>query len=191
MAKNSDKNNIEEEIIEKEELLNLDIEEDIDEKVLENAKEAYEKRIKIPFDMQKKIGIKILKELIIPVIMCILFAITYVLKDVLNFITINIFVVILGTLSIAVYELSYRRSKEEYFIKGLEINVLTYVYIIFSNTLIQARLNLKNMLIYALVIFVYYVIKSVIIYGIEKKKYIKNFIDTKEIVKDSRKKYIV
>ena len=25
----------------------------------------------------------------------------------------------------------------------------------------------------------------------EKKKYIKNFIDTKEIVKDSRKKYIV
>ena len=63
MAKNSDKNNIEEEIIEKEELLDLDIEEDIDEKALENAKEAYEKRIKIPFDMQKKIGIKILKEL--------------------------------------------------------------------------------------------------------------------------------
>ena len=38
MAKNSDKNNIEEEIIEKEELLDLDIEEDIDEKALENAK---------------------------------------------------------------------------------------------------------------------------------------------------------
>lgn len=155
MAKNSDKNNIEEEIIEKEELLDLDIEkeEDLDEKVLENAKEAYEKRIKIPFDMQKKIGLKILKELIIPVIMCILFAITYVLKDVLNFITINIFVVILGTLSIAVYELSYRRSKEEYFIKGLEINVLTYVYIVFSNTLIQARLDKKSMFVYALVIF--------------------------------------
>ena len=40
MTKNSDKNNIEEEIIEKEELLDLDIEEDIDEKVLENAKKA-------------------------------------------------------------------------------------------------------------------------------------------------------
>lgn len=148
MAKNSDKNNIEEETIEREELLDLDI-----EKELENAKEAYEKRIKIPFDMKKKIGLKILKELIIPVIMCILFAITYILKDVLNFITINIFVVILGTLSIAVYELSYRRSKEEYFVKGLEINVLTYVYIVFSNTLIQARLDKKSMLVYALVIF--------------------------------------
>ena len=85
--------------------------------------------------------------------MCILFAITYILKDILNFITINIFVVILGTLSIAVYELSYRKSKEEYFVKGLEINVLTYVYIVFSNTLIQARLDKKSMLIYALVIF--------------------------------------
>ena len=155
MAKNSDKNNIEEEIIEKEELLDLDIEkeEDLDEKELENAKKAYEKRIKIPFDIKKMIGFKILKELIIPVIMCILFAITYVLKDVLNFMTINIFVVILGTLSIAVYELSYRRSKEEYFIKGLEINVLTYVYIVFSNTLIQARLDKKSMFVYALVIF--------------------------------------
>ena len=55
----------------------------------------------------------------------------------------------------------------------------------------QARLDFKSMLIYALVIFVYYVIKSVIIYGIEKKKYIQKFIDTKDIVKDSRKKYIV
>jgi len=130
-----------------------DEEPELKEECWEYIKDAYEKRIKIPFDMQKKIGIKILKELIIPVIMCILFAITYVLKDVLNFITINIFVVILGTLSIAVYELSYRRSKEEYFIKGLEINVLTYVYIVFSNTLIQARLDKKSMLVYALVIF--------------------------------------
>ena len=75
------------------------------------------------------------------------------LQQKISFITINIFVVILGTLSIAVYELSYRRSKEEYFVKGLEINVLTYVYIVFSNTLIQARLDKKSMLIYALVIF--------------------------------------
>ena len=117
--------------------------------------------------------------------------ITYILKDVLNFITINIFVVILGTLSIVIYEASYRKSKEEYFIKGLEVNVLTYIYIVFSNTLIQARLNIKSMIIYALIIFVYYVIKSIVIYGIEKKKYIQNFIDTKDIVKDSRKKYIV
>lgn len=155
MAKNNEKNDIKEETIEREELLDLDIEkeEDLDEKELENAKKAYEKRIKIPFDIKKMIGFKILKELIIPVIMCILFAITYVLKDVLNFMTINIFVVILGTLSIAVYEISYRRSKEEYFIKGLEINVLTYVYIVFSNTLIQARLDKKSMLVYALVIF--------------------------------------
>ena len=150
MAKNNEKNDIKEETIEREKLLDLDIEkeEDLDEKELENAK-----KIKIPFDIKKMIGFKILKELIIPVIMCILFAITYVLKDVLNFMTINIFVVRLGTSSIAVYEISYRRSKEEYFIKGLEINVLTYVYIVFSNTLIQARLDKKSMLVYALVIF--------------------------------------
>ena len=176
-----------------EEILKLEIEnsEEIDEKEFEKAKRKYEERMKLPFGVKKGIYVKILKELIIPVVMVVLFTLTYILKEVLNFITINVFVVILGTLSIAIYELSYRKTKEEYFIKGLEVNVLTYIYIIFSNTLIQARLDFKSMLIYALVIFVYYVIKSVIIYGIEKKKYIQKFIDTKDIVKDSRKKYIV
>lgn len=176
-----------------EEILKLEIEnsEEIDEKEFEKAKRKYEERMKLPFGIKKGIYIKILKELIIPVVMVVLFTLTYILKEVLNFITINVFVVILGTLSIAIYEFSYRKSKEEYFIKGLEVNVLTYIYIIFSNTLMQARLDFKSMLIYALVIFVYYVIKSVIIYGIEKKKYIQKFIDTKDIVKDSRKKYIV
>lgn len=176
-----------------EEILKLEIEnsEEIDEKEFEKAKRKYEERMKLPFGIKKGIYIKILKELIIPVVMVVLFTLTYILKEVLNFITINVFVVILGTVSIAIYEFSYRKSKEEYFIKGLEVNVLTYIYIIFSNTLMQARLDFKSMLIYALVIFVYYVIKSVIIYGIEKKKYIQKFIDTKDIVKDSRKKYIV
>ena len=171
--------------------LNLENKEELDEKEFEKAKQKYEERIKLPFDIKKEIYIKILKELIIPVVMIVLFAMTYILKDTLNYVLINICIAVLGILSIGIYEVSYRKSNEEYFVKGLELNVLTYVYIIFSNTLIQARLNLKNMLIYALVIFVYYVIKSVIIYRIEKKKYIKNFIDTKEIVKDSRKKYIV
>lgn len=176
-----------------EEILKLEIEnsEEIDEKEFEKAKRKYEERMKLPFGVKKGIYVKILKELIIPVVMVVLFTLTYILKEVLNFITINIFVVILGTLSIVIYEFSYRKSKEEYFIKGLEVNVLTYIYIIFSNTLMQARLDFKSMLIYALIIFVYYVIKSVIIYGIEKKKYIQKFIDTKDIVKDSRKKYIV
>ena len=176
-----------------EEILKLEIEnsEEIDEKEFEKAKRKYEERMKLPFGVKKGIYVKILKELIIPVVMVVLFTLTYILKEVLNFITINIFVVILGTLSIVIYEFSYRKSKEEYFIKGLEVNVLTYIYIIFSNTLMQARLDFKSMLIYALVIFVYYVIKSVIIYGIEKKKYIQKFIDTKDIVKDSRKKYIL
>ena len=176
-----------------EEILKLEIEnsEEIDEKEFEKAKRKYEERMKLPFGVKKGIYVKILKELIIPVVMVVLFTLIYILKEVLNFITINIFVVILGTLSIAIYEFSYRKSKEEYFIKGLEVNVLTYIYIIFSNTLMQARLDFKSMLIYALIIFVYYVIKSVIIYGIEKKKYIQKFIDTKDIVKDSRKKYIV
>ena len=176
-----------------EEILKLEIEnsEEIDEKEFEKAKRKYEERMKLPFGVKKGIYVKILKELIIPVVMVVLFTLTYILKEVLNFITINVFVVILGTLSIAIYEFSYRKSKEEYFIKGLEVNVLTYIYIIFSNTLMQARLDFKSMLIYAFVIFVYYVIKSVIIYGIEKKKYIQKFIDTKDIVKDSRKKYIV
>ena len=176
-----------------EEILKLEIEnsEEIDEKEFEKAKRKYEERMKLPFGIKKGIYVKILKELIIPVVMVVLFTLTYILKEVLNFITINVFVLILGTLSIAIYEFSYRKAKEEYFIKGLEVNVLTYIYIIFSNTLIQARLDFKSMLIYALVIFVYYVIKSVIIYGIEKKKYIQKFIDTKDIVKDSRKKYIL
>lgn len=176
-----------------EEILKLEIEnsEEIDEKEFEKAKRKYEERMKLPFGVKKDIYVKILKELIIPVVMVVLFTLTYILKEVLNFITINVFVLILGTLSIAIYEFSYRKSKEEYFIKGLEVNVLTYIYIIFSNTLMQARLDFKSMLIYALVIFVYYVIKSVIIYGIEKKRYIQKFIDTKDIVKDSRKKYIV
>ena len=176
-----------------EQILKLEIEnsEEIDEKEFEKAKRKYEERMKLPFGIKKGIYVKILKELIIPVVMVVLFTLTYILKEVLNFITINVFVLILGTLSIAIYEFSYRKSKEEYFIKGLEVNVLTYIYIIFSNTLMQARLDFKSMLIYALVIFVYYVIKSVIIYGIEKKRYIQKFIDTKDIVKDSRKKYIV
>lgn len=176
-----------------EEILKLEIEnsEEIDEKEFEKAKRKYEERMKLPFGIKKGIYVKILKELIIPVVMVVLFTLTYILKEVLNFITINVFVLILGTLSIAIYEFSYRKSKEEYFIKGLEVNVLTYIYIVFSNTLIQARLNIKSMIIYALIIFVYYVIKSIVIYGIEKKKYIQNFIDTKDIVKDSRKKYIV
>ena len=176
-----------------EEILKLEIEnsEEIDEKEFEKAKRKYEERMKLPFGIKKGIYVKILKELIIPVVMVVLFTLTYILKEVLNFITINVFVLILGTLSIAIYEFSYRKSKEEYFIKGLEVNVLTYIYIIFSNTLMQARLDFKSMLIYALVIFVYYVIKSVIIYGIEKKKYMQKFIDTKDIVKDSRKKYIL
>ena len=176
-----------------EEILKLEIEnsEEIDEKEFEKAKRKYEERMKLPFGIKKGIYVKILKEIIFPVVMVVLFTLTYILKEVLNFITINVFVLILGTLSIAIYEFSYRKSKEEYFIKGLEVNVLTYIYIIFSNTLMQARLDFKSMLIYALVIFVYYVIKSVIIYGIEKKKYIQKFIDTKDIVKDSRKKYIV
>ena len=107
-----------------EEILKLEIEnsEEIDEKEFEKAKRKYEERMKLPFGVKKGIYVKILKELIIPVVMVVLFTLTYILKEVLNFITINVFV---------------------------------------------------------------------IIYGIEKKKYIQKFIDTKDIVKDSRKKYIV
>jgi len=110
-----------------EEILKLEIEnsEEIDEKEFEKAKRKYEERMKLPFGIKKGIYVKILKELIIPVVMVVLFTLTYILKEVLNFITINVFVLILGTLSIAIYEFSYRKSKEEYFIKGLEVNVLT------------------------------------------------------------------
>ena len=103
-----------------EEILKLEIEnsEEIDEKEFEKAKRKYEERMKLPFGIKKGIYVKILKELIIPVVMVVLFTLTYILKEVLNFITINVFVLILGTLSIAIYEFSYRKSKEEYFIKN-------------------------------------------------------------------------
>lgn len=159
----------------------------------EEVKKGYaviKKRFKLESNRFLSVVSTIGKELLIPLALLVIMSATYILKDVFNSIIMNIITVVLSISSIVIYEKSYRQSSEGLFLKGLELNVITFVYILFANKLLQGFQTIQETIFYWSVFGIYYIIKCVVIYEMERKKQIQSMISVKELTKDNRRKYI-
>lgn len=172
-----------------------------EEKEFELAKKEYSKRFKLDRKVKENLIKKVLFELKIPIILILIFVATFILKNILNIMFMQIIIILLGVLSIYLYEKSFKQSSIIYFVRGLELNALTYIYILYvnqiniiynkniSNNIMikKVYLNKNIVLTYALIIAMYYIAKCIYMYYYTKKEYIETFNDIKEITTKKRK----
>lgn len=172
-----------------------------EEKEFELAKKEYSKRFKLDRKVKENLIKKVLFELKIPIILILIFVATFILKNIINIMFMQIIIILLGVLSIYLYEKSFKQSSIIYFVRGLELNALTYIYILYvnqiniiynkniSNNIMikKVYLNKNIVLTYALIIAMYYIAKCIYMYYYTKKEYIETFNDIKEITTKKRK----
>lgn len=180
----------------------LEKEKQQEEKEFEVAKKEYSKRFKLDKNIKEKLIKKVLFELKIPMILILIFITTFILKNVVNVIFMQLIIIILGVLSIYLYEKSFKKSSIIHFVRGAELNALTYIYILYvnqiniiynkniSNNIMikKVYLNKNIVLTYAIIIVMYYVAKCIFMYYYTKKQYIESFNDIKEITNKKKNK---
>ena len=91
-------------------------------------------------------------------------------------------------LSIAIFEVAYKKDKMILIVNGLEILVLACITLTSSHISTIIKLNFQQYVLYLTYAFLlYYLLKSIIIYTIEKRKYFDGLSDIHEILKKNRK----
>ena len=87
-------------------------------------------------------------------------------------------------LSIAIFEIAYHKDSGEIAINGIEILVLSLNTLLSWNIIYKYNISVKTYIIYSCLVFIiYYILKSMIIYTSERKKYLRSLSDIHEIVK--------
>ncbi len=85
--------------------------------------------------------------------------------------------------SIAIFEFAYRKDSYRLALNGIEILVLACLTLIAENISQIIHIDFKMYILFLSLIFLlYYVIKSITIYTLEKRKYLKSLSDIHEIV---------
>ena len=160
---------------------------------LQKFDEEYKKSRLIPKDYKKKIRNRILKNMIIAVIViCYLIAInilsSYIETKTYIF-SIKIVCVIFAILSVVYFELSYRKDNGYLFLHGAEFLVLATItlFSIYAYSLFYITYN--SILLYiAIVVAIYYILKTIFTLRNMKKQYYESLNDIKEIVKKGNTK---
>ncbi|MGN1299244.1 MAG: hypothetical protein ACI4UE_04610 [Candidatus Scatovivens sp.] len=104
---------------------------------------------------------------------------------------IKIFSLILTTITIAYFEISYRRENLKYALTGIELFILNILvmyipYVYYTQNEIIRKLIMLVPIYYG----VYYSVKNLIIYKKEQIKHESNLSDVKEIVKEEKESYL-
>lgn len=157
------------------------------EKLSKKGIEAVSRRFKITDNYMKDLKDSMLKDAISIILSILLFVITYYLCRNSNIQgdKLKIIAVILEIISIAILELSYRKEHIGYFIRGIEMSAISYIYIYFINMLEYVNAGKKTYMLLLVSIVVYYVLKMILTKNIIKEKNYNKYIDIKEITEDN------
>lgn len=157
------------------------------EKLSKKGIEAVSRRFKITDNYMKDLKDSMLKDAISIILSILLFVITYYLCRNSNIQgdKLKIIAVILEIMSIAILELSYRKEHIGYFIRGIEMSAISYIYIYFINMLEYVNAGKKTYMLLLVSIVVYYVLKMILTKNIIKEKNYNKYIDIKEITEDN------
>ncbi len=162
---------------------------------VENIQKEISTKIKLPKEEKQKIYKKIFVNLLIALSVLIYFIflnLGYMRleKEVFEN-DLKVFAVILICSTIYFIEKAYKTDRGTYLSYAIELFVLSiitlympYVYY-YQNTLAQLLFTTS-----AVYIFIYYAIKSIVIYVINKNRYIKGESDVKDIIKDEKVSYL-
>ena len=162
---------------------------------VENIQKEISTKIKLPKEEKQNIYIKIFVNLLIALSVLIYFIflnLGYMRleKEVFEN-DLKVFAVILICSTIYFIEKAYKTDRGTYLSYSIELFVLSiitlympYVYY-YQNTLAQLIFTTS-----AVYIFIYYAIKSIVIYVINKNRYIKGESDVKDIIKDEKVSYL-
>lgn len=162
---------------------------------VENIQKEISTKIKLPKEEKQKIYKKIFVNLLIALSVLIYFIflnLGYMRleKEVFEN-DLKVFAVILICSTIYFIEKAYKTDRGTYLSYAIELFVLSiitlympYVYY-YQNTLAQLIFTTS-----AVYIFIYYAIKSIVIYVINKNRYIKGESDVKDIIKDEKVSYL-
>ena len=162
---------------------------------VENIQKEISTKIKLPKEEKQNIYIKIFVNLLIALSVLIYFIflnLGYMRleKEVFEN-DLKVFAVILICSTIYFIEKAYKTDRGTYLSYAIELFVLSiitlympYVYY-YQNTLAQLIFTTS-----AVYIFIYYAIKSIVIYVINKNRYIKGESDVKDIIKDEKVSYL-
>ena len=162
---------------------------------VENVQKEISTKIKLPKEEKQKIYKKIFVNLLIALSVLIYFIflnLGYMRleKEVFEN-DLKVFAVILICSTIYFIEKAYKTDRGTYLSYAIELFVLSiitlympYVYY-YQNTLAQLIFTTS-----AVYIFIYYAIKSIVIYVINKNRYIKCESDVKDIIKDEKVSYL-
>lgn len=162
---------------------------------VENIQKEISTKIKLPKEEKQKIYKKIFVNLLIALSVLIYFIflnLGYMRleKEVFEN-DLKVFAVILICSTIYFIEKAYKTDRGTYLSYAIELFVLSiitlympYVYY-YQNTLAQLIFTTS-----AVYIFIYYAIKSIVIYVINKNRYIKCESDVKDIIKDEKVSYL-
>lgn len=158
-----------------------------DKKMIEELEKVKQEQ-KIPADIKKQMNDKVFKNIILAILIMI-----YLLFINMGFINIaqdvlvtdlKVFSITLAVLAIVLFERAYKKDSGELAINGIEVLVLAIATLISIGVLTTA--TAKFQLVIAAVSFLYgayYTGKAIFEYVREKKKYLKQTSDIKDIIK--------
>lgn len=157
------------------------------EKLSKKGIEAVSRRFKITENYMKDLKESMLKDAISIIFSILLFIITYYLCRNSNVQgdKLKIIAVILEIMSIAILEISYRKEHIGYFIRGIEISAISFIYIYFINMLEYVNAGKKIYMLLLISIVIYYILKMILTKNIIKEKNYNKYIDIKEITEDN------
>lgn len=164
----------------------------MNENLLKNIEKEKKEKNKLPLNVLNEINKKVFRNIIIAIIVISYFIsinLGYFNIDKTIFITdLNVFAICTLAFTIVIFEKAYKKDSGELTINGIECLVISIItlgipYALFYTNIIYKYLVFNIGLIFSF----YYVIKSIIIYFREKKKYLKTLSDIKNIVKKETK----
>lgn len=163
---------------------------DIDRNIVELGNKIKEER-KLPENRKEELYKNVLKNVITAVLLTVYFVGVNLINlhmdsNVFTY-QINAFSIILLAITIFIFEKAYNKDDGKLAILGLEILVLALVTLFLRYVTTKYKLDYVVCLgALSVMFFVYYIIKSTVMYVKEKKEYIKSLSDIKEIVKKNK-----
>lgn len=101
----------------------------------------------------------------------------------------KIMALILIVIDVLLFEISYRKDSGGLWIHSFELLICSVL--VLAIPYIYQYHYVRNVLMFAPAFFsIYYIVKAIFIYVIEKKKYQNNLSDVKEIIKDEEEGYL-
>lgn len=150
-------------------------------------------KVKVPKEVKEGIYDKLFKNVCIAIVVLLYFMFLnmgYIAENIGIFENdLHTFAGILIISTIVVFEIAYRRDSSDIALVGVELLCVSVITLFMPYVYLHRGVLLKFIYsIFSLYMTVYYLVKCLVIYVIEVKKYRANLSDIKEIVVDESKK---